>query len=263
VFEYNVPYIYLREYVKKSNIKGISADYTLFNQSLISETVRNGFVNSDENVKIVSVHVNKHLKPISDESFGHYLAGLIDGDGHFSKIGQLVIVFSHPDAFLAYYIKSRLGYGNVRKVKNKNAYLLIVSAKDGILKVLYLTNGKLRTQSKLDQIKNMLLHNTRIEINKEIRLNINKDLSNHWLAGFSDADSSFQIKYINRPLRKNPEIRLNFQVDQKEVFLLNLIKEFFGGNIGFRKTQNTYYYGSTSYGSAKNVINYFDHFHLQ
>ena len=42
-----------------------------------------------------------------------------------------------------------------------------------------------------------------------------------------------------------------------------LIKEFFGGNIGYRSSQDTYYYGSTSYGSAKKVINYFDHFHLQ
>ena len=35
-----------------------------------------------------------------------------------------------------------------------------------------------------------------------------------------------------------------------------------GGNIGYRKSQDTYYYGSTSFGSAKKVINYFDKFHL-
>ena len=35
-----------------------------------------------------------------------------------------------------------------------------------------------------------------------------------------------------------------------------------GGNLGYRKSQDTYYYGSTSFGSAKKVINYFDHFHL-
>lgn len=34
-------------------------------------------------------------------------------------------------------------------------------------------------------------------------------------------------------------------------------------NIGYRKSQDTYYYGSTSFGSAKNVINYFDKFNLQ
>lgn len=42
-----------------------------------------------------------------------------------------------------------------------------------------------------------------------------------------------------------------------------MIKDVFGGNIGYRESQNTYYYGSTSFGSAKKVINYFDTFHLQ
>jgi hypothetical protein len=32
------------------------------------------------------------------------------------------------------------------------------------------------------------------------------------------------------------------------------IKNYLGGNIGYRKSQDTYYYGSTSFGSAKNVI---------
>jgi len=65
---------------------------------------------------------------------------------------------------------------------------------------------------------------------------------------------------MNKP---RPEIRLNYQVDQKDNPILLLLKEFFGGNIGYRSSQNTYYYGSTSFGSAKKVINYFDHFHLQ
>ena len=34
--------------------------------------------------------VPKHLKPVTFDQFGHYLAGLIDGDGHFSRKQQLV-----------------------------------------------------------------------------------------------------------------------------------------------------------------------------
>ena len=44
--------------------------------------------------------------------------------------------------------------------------------------------------------------------------------------------------------------------------MLILIKDYLGGNIGYRKSQDTYYYGSTSFGSAKKVINYFDFFQL-
>ena len=36
------------------------------------------------------------------------------------------------------------------------------------------------------------------------------------MAGFSDADASFQIKIIKRINRNKPEIRLNYQIDQKK-----------------------------------------------
>jgi hypothetical protein len=45
--------------------------------------------------------------------------------------------------------------------------------------------------------------------------------------------------------------------------LLIKIKEFLGGNIGYRKSQDTYEYNSFTFGSARKVINYFDYYHLQ
>ena len=228
-----------------------------------SETLRNETVKNSENVKSISVYVPKHLKPITEDQFGHYLAGLIDGDGHFSSKQQLVIVFHSLDASLAYYIKERVGFGSVKKVKDKNAYLLIIAARKGIEKVINLINGKIRTENKFNQIiNNILNHDNFLEFRKTVdfKQNLSKEFKNHWLAGFSDADASFQIKVLNRNNRV--EVRLNFQIDQKYNTILLLIKEFLGGNIGFRKSQNTYYYGSTSFGSAKNVVNYFDYFHL-
>ena len=236
-----------------------------------SETLRNGTVVNIENVKQISIHVPRHLKPVSEDQFGHYLAGLIEGDGHFSSQQQLVIVFHSLDASLAYYIKKRLGFGNIQKVKDKNAFILVLAARKGLEKVINLINGKIRTESKFNQInKNILNHDSYAEFRKTIsfKLNLNEDLKNHWLAGFSDADASFQIKVLNRPLNyvsresNKVEVRLNFQIDQKKESILLLIKNFLGGNIGYRKSQDTYYYGSTSFGSAKNVVNYFDSFHL-
>lgn len=191
------------------------------------------------------------------------MAGLIDGDGYFSSKQQLVIVFHSLDVSLAYYIKERLGFGNVKKVKDKNAFLLIIASKKGLERIVNLINGKIKTENKFNQINNNILkHDKFAELKKTInlKLNLDKDLKNHWLAGFSDADGSFQIKILNRGNRV--EVRLNFQIDQKKDNILLLIKNFFGGNIGYRKSQDTFYYGSTSFGSAKNVINYFDHFHL-
>lgn len=260
---YSFKYSIFNDTVKKLKHESKSAG-NIWKTNGTSETLHNGVVVNSEHVKGISIHVPKHLKPLNDEQLGHYLAGLIDGDGHFSKILQLVIVFSYADAFLAYYIKEKLGFGNVKKLKSKNAYLLVVSKKQGILKVLNLINGKLRTEHRFNQVINNLLNNsTYKDLNLKFFINSSKSFDNHWLAGFSDADASFQVKVIKRISRNNPEIRLNYQIDQKNPFILKAIKNHMGGNIGYRKTQDTYYYGSTSFGSAKNVIGYFDKFNLQ
>lgn len=229
---------------------------TYFNKST-SETLRNNYEISN-----ISIHVPNHLKPITDNEFGNYLAGLIDGEGHFSKTPQLVIAFNELDASLAYYIKGQIGYGNVYKVKNHptKAVLLVIASQAGIVKVLTLIKGKIRSQNKIDQINNNILSHSFFKLFTPFSLNNNDNLNNHWLSGFSDADASFQIKTINR--NDKTEVRLAFQIDQKNKELLDLIQQYLGGNIGYRKSQDTYYYSSTSFGSAKNVVKYFDQFHL-
>ena len=84
--------------VKKLKQWSQSAGNTFIFNSGTSETIRN----NAEIIKNISIHVPTHLKPLNDEQLGHYLAGLIDGDGHFSSKLQLVIVFSSPDVKLAY-----------------------------------------------------------------------------------------------------------------------------------------------------------------
>ena len=260
---FSFKYSILNDTVKELKQWSQSAGNNFVNQNGTSETLRNETVVKTENIKLISVHVPKHLKPVNDESFGHYLAGLIEGNGHFNSTQQLIIEFNFLDASLAYYIKNRLGFGSVKKVRDKNAFLLVISAKKGIEKVIHLINGKLITDNKYNQIiQNILNHRSYADFKKEIdfKLNLKKDLKNHWLAGFSEADTSFQIKIFHR--NNKVEVRLNFQIDQKNKDVLLLIKDFLGGNIGYRKSQDLYFYGSTSFGSAKNVINYFDKCHL-
>ena len=261
---YSSKYSIVHDIVKKLEERSKSAGNILYIKNGTSETIRDGVVVNLENVKRISDHVPKHLKPLNNEQLGYYLAGIIDGDGHFSKAQQLVLVFSSSDAFLAYYLKEKLGYGSVKKVKDKNAYLLVVANKKGILNVLNLINGKLRTEHRVNQVVNNILNNTKYkDHNINFTMDSSRNFDNHWLAGFSDADASFQIKIIKRVTKNKPEIRLNFQIDQKKDLLLIMIKDYLGGNIGYRKSQDTYYYGSTSYGSAKNVVEYFDKYHIQ
>lgn len=252
--------------VKKLKPWSQSAGNTYILKSETPETIRN----NTEKIKDISIHVPTHLRPLNNEQFGYYLAGIIDGDGHFNNKQQLVIVFSSADIQLAYYIKNILGFGQIKKVKAKNVFLYVISNKKGILKTINLINNKLRTTSIYNQVLNNVLNNTKY-LNENIMFKINNsnDFDNHWIAGFCDADSSFQIKIINRENKPRPEIRLKFQIvacnnlrPQKHNDLLS-IKKVFGGNISYSKSQNTYYYASTSLGSAKKIINYFDDYHLQ
>lgn len=263
---FSFKYYILNDTVKKLKQWSKSAGCILLIRNMTSETLRNEIITSAEYLKPISIHESKHLKPLNDDQFGQYLAGLIDGDGHFSTQQQLIIVFNLSDISLSFYIKEKLNFGQVKKIKDRNACILIVSKKEGIENILNLINGKIRTENKFNQIVNRILTNHNYtEFNKNIKFirNTNKDMDNYWLAGFSDADASFQIKIINRISINKLEIRLNYQIDQKNKDILSLIREFLGGNIGYCKKQDTYYYGSTSFRSAKNVIEYFDKFHLQ
>jgi hypothetical protein len=59
---------------------------------------------------------------------------------------------------LAYYIRTRLGFGSVKEVKSKKIILLIITKRAGLEKVLNLINGKLRTQIQYDAVKNYILN---------------------------------------------------------------------------------------------------------
>ena len=231
----------------------------------------------------VKLHVPKHRKPLTDKEFGYYLAGLIDGDGCFTA-KSLIICFAEKDTSLAYYLKRYIAYGNVYKIKDKKAVVYTIAHSKALIKVLSLVNGKLRHESKINNANNKLIpYLNSLKLNPcldNISLDKTNDLNNHWFAGFSDADACFQIKILERKklvvekssvkkskmeesiFKIRTEIRLNFQIDQKAPELLNLIKENFGGNVGYRKNQNTYYYGSTCFKTAKNFIKYFDSYHL-
>lgn len=134
----------------------------------------------NEHVKLISEHVPTHLKPKSNKEFGHYLAGLIDGDGWFSKYA-VHIVFNGLDASLAYYIKGRIGYGTVAKINSKNAVLLTITKREGLQIVLNLINGKLRTQFKQDAVYRYILnvYKTSLDLKEKFHLNIGSDTDNH------------------------------------------------------------------------------------
>jgi|SRR6267154_616790 hypothetical protein len=113
----------------------------------ISEKINNLIQGIDH----ISDHLIKHNKPETDEEFGYYLAGLIEGNGNFGD-HRFEIAFNKEDAFLAYYIKKRIGYGSVLNLKNKNYVRYVLRHSEGLKRVLDLVNGKFLTDKKIHQI---------------------------------------------------------------------------------------------------------------
>ena len=193
------------------------------------------------------------------QNFAAFLAGIIDGDGHINKIPQLCIVFHEKDVSVAYYLKSQIGFGTVSKVKNKGAYTLIISHKKGLQIISTWVRHRLRLESKRTQ------YNTRLHLLPHFQVTHVPQVKLFdcaWFCGFFYCDGFFQIKLINRADRRLPEVRLVIQIDQKDVRILELIKHTFGGSIGYRASQNTYYWSSVSFRCAQRICTYFDKYPL-
>jgi len=172
-------------------------------------------------------------------SFCSYLAGLIEGDGTIivpkierSKKGKLnypsiEIAFDLRDFPLAMEIQKKLGCGSICRIKGVNSYRLTVNNNEGVLLLVNILNGYMRTP-KIEMLYLLI----KFLNNKDPNLNLiplGKDLSNidsnDWLAGFIDADGHFSVSINekrNAPFRK-PSCR--FEIVQSSVNHLGLCKK--------------------------------------
>lgn len=208
----------------------------------------------------ISEHVPKHKSNLSDKEFGYFLAGLIEGDGWFG-LNQLHIIFSEKDISLAYYIKKRIGYGNVYKIKDKKAVRYICKNKKGLYTILSLINGKLVSEFKYRQLIN---HNYNKNFNLELKTPLKKlSLDNYWLAGFTQADGCFHISIAKSKTHKTGfSVRLEFSIKQNDCIPLKLLIENIKlGNLS-QYTNGIWCYKSSGYKTAWTLINYFDSYNL-
>ena len=93
-----------------------------------------------------------YRKPQNELEWGAYLAGLFEGDGHFSTQKQIIIVFNEKDLVLAQALMNKFQWGNINKIKNKKAVNWIISKKADVILFLKLINGYIRSPYKLNQI---------------------------------------------------------------------------------------------------------------
>ena len=153
-----------------------------------------------------------------------YLAGLFEGDGHISLSPdnsynpRFNITFNSKDRDTALLIKTWLdGHGFIRNKVRENAIVYTISNIKGLLLVIDMINGKLRTP-KIRQLHSCIDYLNKNSLSSPISLLPLDDSpieSNSWFAGFSDADGSFDIRYTDG--LKKLRIASRFRIDQRKV----------------------------------------------
>lgn len=202
------------------------------NQCCRKETKQLNYSNINTN----SIYNNKM------ESFGSYLAGLWEGDGHIyipkpinvpisikeskekylnsnsgdsmvkledtiksnkEKTPYLAITLPIKEEPLIIHLQILLG-GNIRYKYKENALIWTIISRDKIINIVKLMNGYLRTP-KIYEF-NLLINRLNTKYNLSIQKHSpdNSNLSeNGWFSGFFDANGGFKIRYTEKLLDNN------------------------------------------------------------
>jgi hypothetical protein len=171
-------------------------------------------------------------KPFStmptESSLGAYLAGLWEGDGHIwisttthrpsgkRYTPHFCITFSALDHVLALKLQSILG-GYLRDKTENNAYVLSITDLGGLANIINLICPYVRTP-KLNQLNNLI---NWMNSNTNSTFNLvspctNDIFNDSWLAGFIDADGSFDIKIrlLSEGAAKD-RVEVRFRLEQR------------------------------------------------
>lgn len=176
---------------------------------------------------IRSIHTNNNTKIINNSLFSYYLTGLIEGDGTIvtpkslrSPKGKLnypsiQIIFHLKDLPLALLIQKELGVGSLSRKKGVDAYILTINSYEGILLIISLINGKMRTPiiNSLNALIDFLNKTKEAGIEKH-PVSIEPLNSNSWLSGFIEADGSFQVRTTLSG--KYPKYECKLEISQRQ-----------------------------------------------
>ena len=162
-------------------------------------------------------------------NFSSYLAGLIEGDGTIivpkslrSDKGKLnyasvQIAFHLKDLPLALLIQKELGHGSLARKKGVNAYILTINNREGLLLIVSLINGKMRTP-KIKALWRLIdwlnLKDQNINLEKKA-LDTGSLATSPWLSGFIEGDGHFSVR--TTVTEKYSKIECKFELSQRQI----------------------------------------------
>ena len=177
-------------------------------------------------ITLRSIHSDNNSNKLNKCLFSYYLTGLIEGDGTIitpkslrSTKGKLnypsiQIVFHLKDLPLALLIQKELGVGSLSRKKGVNAYILTINSYEGILLIISLINGNMRTP-KIHSLNALIdfLNKTKGTCIEKYSISIEPLYSNPWLSGFIEADASFQVRTTLSG--KYPKLECKLEISQR------------------------------------------------
>ena len=129
---------------------------------------------------------------------------------------SIQIIFHLKDLPLALLIQKELGHGSFSIKKGINAYIYTVNNTVGLLFLVNILNGNMKTK------KIYTLHRLIYWYNKyrgtyleKKKLNTDCMTSNAWLSGFIEADGHFSLRTIESG--QYPKIECKFEISQAQI----------------------------------------------
>mgnify|MGYP004510140179 FL=1 len=174
-----------------------------------------------------SIHTDNNNKNLNKSLFSYYLTGLIEGDGTIItpktlrtpkgtlNYPAIQVVFHLKDLPLALLIQKELGVGSLSRKKGVDAYILTINSYKGILLVISLINGNMRTP-KIHSLNALIdfLNKTKETSIEKHSVSIEPLESNPWLSGFIEADASFQVRTTLSG--KYPKLECKLEISQRQ-----------------------------------------------
>jgi len=191
----------------------------------------------------------------------YYLTGLIEADGSIyvpkkekcirnlkNLYPSIQISFHAKDFPLIVMIQKKIKAGSISRIKGKRAYVLTITSNQGVLDLINVLNGKMRTNkilqlySLIDWRNSKSLYgflNNKGELIKKKDLDRSPFCKNAWLSGFIDGDGCFYLRCTEKG--KYPsKFECKFEISQSsnnllghggsENNIIKIISSFLGSN---------------------------------
>lgn len=215
-------------------------DLLLLKSSFFLSSFNTHKVEVENRQEVTEKTVNKELSL----ELGHYLAGLIEGDGTIAVHAKdssakkyspmIVIVFKKSDYPFAKFLCELTNCGKVYHKPERGYILWQIQDLVGVFIILKLINGKMRTPKIEALTRAIKWFNLYIDKNKDSKLpSSNRVLSlihnlellpldlslldtNSWFSGFTDADGNFSINIHKRKNKNSTRVQLFYRLEIRQ-----------------------------------------------